>query len=200
MSFIPKGCVPGALISSDFFQYSWSTLWDRRKATCLHSVWTQPPTRVELTPRRHQKDLEPQCFQKPTWRLSFTLNLSSEIHTEQFYFFTSMEKADSQRDPFLSVTNNCRPIEVGLHLVECSHCILYVKRLWAQFWCAVVRWHSSIYTSRRSGPMSLSWFVLLPAELSELAFIQRVESLKLSEAGVNVIINSTSDTWLQLGF
>jgi len=48
--------------------------------------------------------------------------------------------------------------------------------------------------------MSLSWFVLLPAELSELAFIQRVESLKLSEAGVNVIINSTSDTWLQLGF
>lgn len=40
----------------------------------------------------------------------------------------------------------------------------------------------------------LSWFVLLLGELSELAFIQRAQTLKLSEAGVNVIINSASDT------
>jgi len=81
-----------------------------------------------------------------------------------------MVKADSHRDPFLSVTNSCRCTNAGLHLVGSSHCILYVKRQRAQVWCAVVKWHSSICTSWRSGPVSLSWFVPVPAELSELTY------------------------------
>lgn len=36
--------------------------------------------------QKTSETLEPQCYQKPMWNLSFTLGLSSETHTEQSHF------------------------------------------------------------------------------------------------------------------
>lgn len=81
---------------------------------CLKKAPYKGGTHAQKT----SETLEPQCFQKPVWNLSFALCLSSETHTEQSHFSTSTEKADSHRDPFLSVMNSCRSTDVGLHLVE----------------------------------------------------------------------------------
>lgn len=83
MSFTAKGYVLGAFISSDFIISEALCGTDKKPAIILSE---DGPHEGGTHARKTSESLEPQCFQKPMWNLSFTHRLSSETHTEQSHF------------------------------------------------------------------------------------------------------------------